>query len=207
MKYLFAFAIFMALSVHAYAADSDIRQQQRQMQSDYDAAHPGNHKSCITPFFAPTGEFMGFRTVPDGDQFVGRVSRELATCRNGRQVVNNPATTPIGGNQARRRGAVSGQDQRIDYFYALNSDCGSQGYPTINIIRPPQNGAITTSEGEAHPVYAKDNERAACNLKKAPVTLVHYASKPGYHGGDSATVEVLFPLGAYRTIEYVFDVK
>ncbi len=207
MKPLFACAILLTLSGTAYADDSDIRQQQRQAQSDYDAAHPGNHKGCLIPFYAQTGEFMGFRTVPDGDQFVGRVTRELMTCRNGRTAASKSPPTPIAGNQARRRTAVSGQDQSMDYFYALYADCSSMGYPTISVLTPPSNGAITTIEGEANPVYAKDNERAVCNLKKAPVTLLHYASKPGYHGVDKAKVEVLFPLGSFRTIEYIFDVQ
>lgn len=207
MKHLLAFAFLVALAGAASAADSDIRQQQRQFQSEYDAAHPGDHKGCVTAFFARSGEFVGFRTVPDGDQFVARSNREIATCRNGRQIVSTPGGKPLAGNQIRRRGAASGRDQRIDYFYALYSDCRSQGYPTITIIRQPENGAITSTEGEANPVYAKDNERAVCNLKPAPVTLLHYESKPGYRGGDRATIEVLFPLGSFRTIDYVFDVK
>ena len=207
MKHLLAIAILLALSAAAYAEDIDIRQKQQQMQSDYDAAHPRNHKDCITPFYTQTGEFVGFRTVPDGDEFVARGSREIATCRDGRQVQNKPAATSIAGNPTRRRGAESGHDQRIDYFYALYADCRSQGYPTINVVTPPQYGAITTTEGEANPVFAKDNKLAECNSKKAPVTQLHYAPKPGYHGVDIAMVEVRFPLGSSRTIEYIFDVK
>jgi|SRR5579862_1386847 len=206
MKNLVALAILIGISAPAHADDIDIQLQRGQMQSDYDAAHPGDHKACITPFYAQSGEFLGFRTVPDGDQYVVRGSRVIGTCQNGR-VASQPPAKPTASNESRRRGALSGHDQPVDYFYSLYPDCSSMGYPTIAIITPPQNGSITTTDGEANPVYAKDNQRSGCNMKRAPVTFVHYASKPGYRGGDSATVEVLFPHGSFRTIEYVFDVR
>jgi hypothetical protein len=207
MKNLIAVAIIVIFAAPAHSEDFDIQQQQRQMQSDYDAAHPGNQKACVTAFYAQSGEFVGFRTVPDGDQYVIRGSREIGTCQNGRQIASQAIAKATASSEVRRRGSLHGQDQPIDYFYSLYPDCSSMGYPTISIITPPQNGAITATDGEANPVYAKDNERAVCNLKKAPVTFVHYAPKPGYRGGDRATVEVLFPLGSFRTIEYVFDVR
>jgi hypothetical protein len=101
---------------------------------------------------------------------------------------------------------LSGQIQRIDYFYYVNADCSSVDYTQIKIVKPPANGEITTEQGEQPIAFGKDNARAVCNGKLTPTIFVRYQSKPGYVGDDKATIEVIGPLGGDFVIEYELNV-
>lgn len=109
--------------------------------------------------------------------------------------------------QFRARAGTSGQAQLVDYFYALNPDCTARGYPVVRIVQPPLNGQLISAQTEDYTTYPSSNERFSCNKKKSPVTALHYIANPGYNGPDMATVEVVFPLGTPRTIQYAFDVR
>ena len=43
--------------------------------------------------------------------------------------------------------------------------------------------------------------------EESPVTLVYYQSAQGFTGVDSAVVEVLFPSGNVRTVNYSINVR
>lgn len=118
---------------------------------------------------------------------------------------SNDPGAPI--NSHRIRGAAAGKDQSLDYFLSINPDCSSNGYPTIRIVTPPTHGAISTAPGQGYSNFPEENVRAACNAKKIPVTYIHYRAQPGFSGTDTATIEVLFPLGRLNTVDYAITVR
>jgi hypothetical protein len=104
-------------------------------------------------------------------------------------------------------GTQSGAPQTVDYFFALDPDCAPEGYPVVRVIVPPRDGTLALRLDEDFSVYAKDNARFACNKKKSPVTVLTYLPNAGYVGADSATIEVLYPLGTTQRFEYMLDVR
>jgi hypothetical protein len=110
-------------------------------------------------------------------------------------------------NTHRIRGAASDKDQSLDYFLSVNPDCSSNGYPQIRVVTPPAHGAITSTPGEGYSNFPSGNSRIACNARKIPVTFVHYRPVPGFAGTDTATIEVLFPLGRLDTVDYAITVR
>jgi hypothetical protein len=117
------------------------------------------------------------------------------------------APVPRVAQYASAKAALSGQPQRIDYFYSVNPDCSSVGTTTIREVTPPKNGTITFTSGENYPDFKVGNIRYACNSKKVPVTNLVYQSNQGFTGTDTIKVEVLFPSGDYRTSEYMINVR
>lgn len=105
------------------------------------------------------------------------------------------------------KGALSGQAQSLDYFYSLDPTCTPRGTVTIRVASQPDEGNITISQDEDYPSYPASNTRSQCNTKKTTVSRITYQSKPGYTGTDEATIEVLFPDGSYRKIDYTIDVR
>lgn len=121
------------------------------------------------------------------------------------QAASNDPGAPI--DSHRIRGAAAGKDQSLDYFLSINPDCSSNGYPEIRIVTPPAHGAISSAPGQGYSNFPKENVRAACNAKKIPVTYIHYRAQPGFTGTDTATIEVLFPLGRLNTVDYAIRVR
>jgi hypothetical protein len=129
----------------------------------------------------------------------------LAACGPAR-----PPTDPAGvaANIALRPKEVQGGGtQALDLFGALNPDCSVEGYPSLHILQPPSNGRLTIERGEAHTSFPGDDIRAKCNTLSTPTVVLSYTPKPGYTGSDAATVEVLFPMGSVRTLEYRITVR
>jgi hypothetical protein len=110
-------------------------------------------------------------------------------------------------NTHRIRGAATGKEESVDYFLSISPDCSSNGYPDIRIVTPPTHGTISSRPGVGYSNFPKDNARAACNAKQIPVTYINYRSQPGFVGTDTATIEVLFPLGRLNTVDYAITVR
>ncbi len=110
-------------------------------------------------------------------------------------------------NTHRIRGATSGKDGSLDYFLSISPDCASNGYPQMRIVTPPAHGELRATPGEGYSNFPKDNVRFACNAKKIPVTYIYYRPQPGFAGTDTATIEILFPLGRLNTVDYAITVR
>jgi hypothetical protein len=112
---------------------------------------------------------------------------------------NNPAATT-----ARQptetpmiRGALSGQRQILDSFYATAPDCTSLGYPTLKVAKAPTHGEVSVEQGTALASFGKDDARNICNGRSVPATVIYYTSEPGFIGTDSAEFERIGVRGAY----------
>jgi hypothetical protein len=101
----------------------------------------------------------------------------------------------------------SGEAQTLAAFGALNPDCSLEGYPSVHILTPPGNGRLVAARGEAHSSFPAGDIRANCNRLSTPAMILTYEPKPGYVGPDAAMVEVLFPMGAVRTLQYQITVR
>ena len=113
-----------------------------------------------------------------------------------------------GGASSRvEKGAVTGQDQMLSYWYSITIDCSSRGYPVIRTLVPPSHGTLRTDKGEDFPNFADSNPRHVCNRRKRPVTYIYYRSEPNFTDTDTTTVEVLFPDGNIRTVTYAIKVR
>ena len=108
---------------------------------------------------------------------------------------------------SREKGAMSGREGQIDFWYAVNPDCTSEGYPDVLVLARPMHGALRVARGENFPQFAANNVRHVCNTRKVPVTLLYYQSAQGFTGADTAVVEILFPSGNVRIVTYSINVR
>jgi hypothetical protein len=112
----------------------------------------------------------------------------------------------IGSEVSQERGALSGREQQVGYWYSVAPDCTTRGYAEIRVLTPPSHGSVRVAKGEDFPEFPKDNVRNECNKRKTPVMYIYYQSTPGFTGTDSATVQILFPGGNVRTVTYRVNV-
>jgi hypothetical protein len=133
---------------------------------------------------------------------VPNVSQQAAPQGAPRPAQNQPAPNP-----PIVKGAESGKKQILTSISAVDPDCASQGYAAVTVVKAPQNGQVTSEKGEAFPTFAKDNVRSVCDTKKLPATMLYYTSNPGFTGMDSSVVEVLFPDGVIRRLNFAISVR
>lgn len=112
---------------------------------------------------------------------------------------------PEPGVDVQFRGALPGQEQRIDDRYLLNEDCSSTGPVVVQVTQPPSHGRLTHVDTEAPATFDRTSAYAACNAKAVPVVRVSYRSEDGYVGADQARVEYRFGNGQLRTVRYVIN--
>ena len=96
---------------------------------------------------------------------------------------------------------------RLTFEYSLNADCTAVGKVVVRDLKKPSHGTVTIEEGEAYTYFDKDNQRYHCNTQKSQGVLVLYQSAPGYTGPDSASIQVFFPTGHERTVDYDISVN
>jgi hypothetical protein len=116
-----------------------------------------------------------------------------------------PVQTPAQ-NGPIAKGAESGKKQLLGSASALAADCTSEGYPTVKITKGPPNGQMAIEHGETIASYPKDNPRSACNLQKIPSVIFYYTSNSGYTGTDNVSLEVLFPDGTLKNLNFSISV-
>ncbi len=119
-------------------------------------------------------------------------------------VVQSPPAHAAAGPLVAIRGATAGTKQRIDTYIALNPDCSPEESSVAAAIikSPPAHGTFVTERGEDFPNFPRENQRFPCNLKRSPAVLAYYTAAPGYNGTDTVLVDVIFPRGETRVIEY-----
>jgi hypothetical protein len=105
------------------------------------------------------------------------------------------------------RGVLSGTQQRVGFFYSINTDCSFIGYPTIHIKTPPAHGMLSVEQDTSYTFFERNDQRYRCNLNKSQGTLVYYKSDAGYFGPDTAVVETIWPTSSTRITTYNMSVK
>lgn len=103
---------------------------------------------------------------------------------------------------ALKRAAPSGVKQQVDTLASLNPDCSPLGIPIVTVKTPPSHGELVSESGEYFTNFPKENQRYECNLKKSRGTRVYYLSGSGYRGSDAVVVDVVYPDGITRTVQY-----
>jgi hypothetical protein len=100
------------------------------------------------------------------------------------------------------RGAVSGTEQHVEFFYGVHPDCTDMGYPVVRIAIAPAHGSVRIENGTDYTNFPASNQRYSCNLKKSLGTLVYYTSEKGYTGPDTFDISIIFPDGTTRVNRY-----
>jgi hypothetical protein len=121
-----------------------------------------------------------------------------------------PNATPASGDGSQTielaRTVAVDQKLRVDFLYYVWTDCSSTPVQSA-ITERPQHGAITMKDGQEFPDFPKDDQRAACNTRKANGKFVFYEPDADYHGTDSFTIRVLSASGHPLRRHYSIDVK
>jgi hypothetical protein len=131
-----------------------------------------------------------------------------AACSNSTQVLvanTPPAAAPrptAVPNPPITKGAESGKKQILGSASSTLPDCTSDGYPTVTVVKKPQNGQMQIEKSDTYPSFPKDNVRYSCNSQKVPSVTFYYTSTAGFIGTDSVALELLFPDGNIRTYNF-----
>ena len=107
----------------------------------------------------------------------------------------------------RHRVALSGTNQRIGFYTALNPDCTASGNVNIRVTKQPEHGTVETTPAINFPTYPKENIRSKCNEHKVKGILLNYKSAEKYTGDDTVELLVLFPDGFAWQVHYDVSVR
>jgi hypothetical protein len=90
---------------------------------------------------------------------------------------------------------------------AINPDCSAVPGVTLKVLRPPQHGAATLTDGPVYVSFPAANPRAACNSRKVPGHEVTYQAASGYSGHDRVVLQGSSPDGHVRQVSIDIDVR
>src|SRR5262249_52607609 len=105
------------------------------------------------------------------------------------------------------RYALSGRPLRLQFLYALNSDCSFIDGYQFAIIKEPEHGTAEIVPYTAFPSFAKDNPRFKCNEQQIQGQALIYKPNDNYEGPDSFIFLDLTPSGFAKEITYTFNVR
>jgi hypothetical protein len=146
----------------------------------------------------------------DGILRLGATVLLCASMLEGCIVINNRGPEPVSPESHEKeissiRGALSGQRQWLQSFYAIDAECTSLGLPTLRVAKAPRHGRVSIEQSVALADVDKGDARSACNGKSVPATVIFYTSDPGFVGDDHAEFERIGVRGAYAY--QVFTIK
>ena len=101
-----------------------------------------------------------------------------------------PAHAQNGTTVERSAKGLPGTNIRVGLYLNVKPDCSSGELPTIRLLAPPANGALTIKRGKVTATNYKQ-----CLALEVPGFIAFYKSKPDFAGVDTATVEVKYPAG------------
>lgn len=145
-----------------------------------------------------------FALVGFGIAACGNSTTQVLVANQNPAAAQRPVANP---NAPVLKGAESGKKQILGTASSTLPDCTTDGYPTVTIVRKPQNGLAEAEKTDAYPTFPKDNVRSACNSKKVPGVGFYYTSNPGFVGTDYASFELLYPDGNLRTLNFSISVR
>ncbi len=102
---------------------------------------------------------------------------------------------------------LSGERVRVGSAWDVNSDCGSTGHIKSRLLEQPKNGVVEMVTEMGFTSYAKDNPKYKCNEKQSDIQAYYYKSREDFKGKDRFVVEVFYPRGSYRKLNFNIDVR
>jgi hypothetical protein len=105
------------------------------------------------------------------------------------------------------RFVAADQKLQIGFVYALNPDCSSIGYATVNVLERPKNGKVSVENGTGFTNFPQNNPRYECNKHRTDGVSISYEPNEGFTGTDSVTVDIVFPYGNATKRHYSIDVR
>ncbi|MBB5055175.1 hypothetical protein HNQ36_005186 [Afipia massiliensis] len=82
------------------------------------------------------------------------------------------------------------KDIRVGVYLNVQPDCTSGVLPTIRLVGPPANGAVSIKRGKVSATNYKQ-----CLALEVPGFIAFYRSKADFSGVDVVTIEVKYPGG------------
>ena len=105
------------------------------------------------------------------------------------------------------RVVVAGGTLELGFFSSVDPDCSTHGYATVRVNNQPQHGAIATKKGRGVLFALPNHLLHDCNARKADGVHAYYRPEAGFTGSDNFTIDVIYPAGIERIIDYQVTVK
>lgn len=96
---------------------------------------------------------------------------------------------------------------QLNFATELNPDCSSRGYPIVNVVTEPRNGALRISRTHDYTNFLTLTSQAECNKKRNPGVEVKYIPQADFVGSDSTLIETIYPNGNVVRIRYNIVVR
>ena len=101
----------------------------------------------------------------------------------------------------------SGTKRTIEFFAAVNEDCGKADGYEIKVVQQPEHGTIDIVPGFGFAKWPKDARRAKCNDKRIPGVNLNYKPANGFLGTDEFEIFAMTPSGWAREVHYTIKVR
>jgi hypothetical protein len=120
----------------------------------------------------------------------GAVLSVVATATLAQAPAPTPAPAPAPTVVERSAKGAAAKAIRVGIYLNVQPDCNSGTLPTIRLVGPPVNGAVTIKRGKVAATNYKQ-----CLALEVPGFIAFYQSKPEFSGTDVVTLEVRYPQG------------
>jgi hypothetical protein len=121
------------------------------------------------------------------------------------QVNFNVAQTPSAASNF-SRGAISGNPQRMGFFYSVNPDCTSDGLVRMDVKSPPKHGSVAFVNADDYTSFPASSDSHECNKKKSRGVQVVYTANSDFTGVDQFSVQGIGPRGKLLLADYTVTV-
>ena len=105
------------------------------------------------------------------------------------------------------RVVVAGGRLELGGFSTINPDCTAHGYPDIRVTNAPQHGAVASRKGQVIEFFSPNHPLHDCSRRRVSGVYVDYRPERGFTGTDYFTVDIIFPNGMERAVDYEVIVK
>jgi hypothetical protein len=123
-------------------------------------------------------------------------------------VTVKPVSAPKGFEKVKLSKAALGSSQILLWRNAaINPDCTEVPGVSLSILRQPEHGKATVSDGDVYVAYPPANPRSACNSRKVPGHEAFYQADAGFSGHDRLVLQGASPEGRVREITVDIDVR
>lgn len=124
--------------------------------------------------------------------FQGNIRHAVANCLAILILIASGSAAALAQEKAIERTAKGqpAKDIQVGVYLNVQPDCTSGTLPTIRLVSPPANGAISIKRGKVSATNYKQ-----CLALEVPGFIAFYRSKPDFSGIDILTIEVKYPGG------------
>jgi hypothetical protein len=105
------------------------------------------------------------------------------------------------------RAVVAGRPFQLAFSGVLNPDCSPTGRTTIRVAQAPAHGIVRIRQIVDVVKYPPGHRLSGCNGRRVNSAAAYLTATPGYVGADSVALEIIYPSGGLRRMNFSLTVR